>query len=144
MRLVGSAPRVCTGQEYKYIGLNGQGPGQIARVLAWDRILSLEEIHQFTNLVDDGFGLAQPSLAPTAPSLAPTEPKLPAGEQCTASGECASPGICLQGRCCASDNAARNCKICNENGWCGACRMASNGKLAWAASPLSSPSQVGG
>ena len=44
LKEVGTAPRVCSGMNYRDVGHGPWGPGKIARVLAWDRVLSAEEI----------------------------------------------------------------------------------------------------
>ena len=40
----GTLDRVCTGNTYYRIGWPGQGPGKIARVLSWNRVLGMDEI----------------------------------------------------------------------------------------------------
>ena len=40
----GTVDRVCTGTTYYRIGWPGQGPGKIARVLSWNKILGMNEI----------------------------------------------------------------------------------------------------
>ena len=45
MQMVGTADRVACGQEYYRLGSEGQGPGKIARVLTWKRVLSMNEIN---------------------------------------------------------------------------------------------------
>ena len=40
----GTVDRVCSGTSYYRIGWPGQGPGKIARVLSWNRILGTDEI----------------------------------------------------------------------------------------------------
>jgi hypothetical protein len=50
LQAVGTADRVCSGLQYREIGHSGQGPGKVARVLAWDRILSDEEISALASL----------------------------------------------------------------------------------------------
>merc|ERR1712054_648336 len=50
----GSIDRVCSGKTYYRIGWPGQGPGKIARVVSWNRVLSIREIHELqTALVRD-------------------------------------------------------------------------------------------
>ena len=40
----GTVDRVCSGTTYHRIGWPGQGPGKIARVLGWNRVLGADEI----------------------------------------------------------------------------------------------------
>ena len=40
----GTVDRVCTGTTYYRIGWSAQGPGKIARVLSWNRVLDTHEI----------------------------------------------------------------------------------------------------
>ena len=40
----GTVDRVCSGTSYYRIGWPGQGPGKIARVLSWNRVLAADEI----------------------------------------------------------------------------------------------------
>ena len=40
----GTVDRVCSGTTYYRIGWPGQGPGKIARVLSWNRMLGMDEI----------------------------------------------------------------------------------------------------
>merc|ERR1712164_38707 len=40
----GTVDRVCSGTSYYRIGWPGQGPGKIARVLSWNRMLGMDEI----------------------------------------------------------------------------------------------------
>ena len=44
MKPVGTADRVACGQKYWQLGHPGQGPGKIARVMTWQRVLSTSEI----------------------------------------------------------------------------------------------------
>ena len=45
----GTADRVCAGNTYYLIGYSGQGPGKIARAMAWSRVLSVDEIQEVAN-----------------------------------------------------------------------------------------------
>ena len=45
----GTADRVCSGNTYYLIGYSGQGPGKIARAMAWSRVLSVDEIQEVAN-----------------------------------------------------------------------------------------------
>ena len=40
----GTVDRVCTGTTYYRIGWPGQGPGKIARVVSWNKVLGMDEI----------------------------------------------------------------------------------------------------
>ena len=44
MQARGTSDRVCSGKWYYRIGYPGQGPGKIARVMGWDRVLRNAEI----------------------------------------------------------------------------------------------------
>ena len=46
MKLRGTLDRVCSGSSYFRIGWPGQGPGKVARVISWNRVLGLHEIRQ--------------------------------------------------------------------------------------------------
>jgi hypothetical protein len=48
---VGTADRVCTGMHFAHVGFAGQGPGKISRVMAWDRVLTDEEIRALPSLL---------------------------------------------------------------------------------------------
>jgi hypothetical protein len=50
----GTVDRVCSGNTYWRIGWPGQGPGKIARVMGWNRVLSLDEIQQVANTLPAG------------------------------------------------------------------------------------------
>ena len=45
----GTVDRVCPGNSYYRIGWAGQGPGKIARVMGWNRVLNVDEIQQVAN-----------------------------------------------------------------------------------------------
>ena len=45
----GTVDRVCTGNTYYRIGWPGQGPGKIARVLSWNKVLRMNEILSVAN-----------------------------------------------------------------------------------------------
>ena len=45
----GTVDRVCSGASYYRIGWPGQGPGKIARVMSWDKVLSTVQISQLRN-----------------------------------------------------------------------------------------------
>lgn len=64
----GTADRVVSGTQFEAIGWKGQGPGKVAAVYQWDRVLTGAEMNQLlANGVD-----ADPSIAPTpAPTPAP-------------------------------------------------------------------------
>ena len=49
MKKRGTMDRVCSGSTYYRIGWPGQGPGRIARVMAWSRALNIDEIQQVAN-----------------------------------------------------------------------------------------------
>ena len=44
MILRGTVDRVCSGMNYYRIGWDGQGPGKIARIVSWKRVLAMNEI----------------------------------------------------------------------------------------------------
>ena len=44
MHLAGTVDRVCSGENFRYVGLSGEGPGYIAQVLTWDYALTAEQI----------------------------------------------------------------------------------------------------
>jgi len=52
MASVGTSDRVCSGMDYYRIGWSGQSPGKIARVLAWDYVLSVAEISELRATLD--------------------------------------------------------------------------------------------
>ena len=45
----GTVDRVCSGTTYYRIGWPGQGPGKIARVMSWNRVLNVNEIQMVAN-----------------------------------------------------------------------------------------------
>merc|ERR1712164_117515 len=45
----GTVDRVCTGTTYYRIGWPGQGPGKIARVMSWNKVLGVDEIQSVAN-----------------------------------------------------------------------------------------------
>ena len=45
----GTVDRVCTGTTYYRIGWPGQGPGKIARVVSWNKVLGVDEIQSVAN-----------------------------------------------------------------------------------------------
>ena len=45
----GTVDRVCSGNTYYRIGWPEQGPGKIARVMVWNRVLNIDEIQQVAN-----------------------------------------------------------------------------------------------
>ena len=45
----GTVDRVCTGNTYYRIGWPGQGPGKIARVVSWNKVLGVDEIQSVAN-----------------------------------------------------------------------------------------------
>ena len=51
MQMVGTADRVACGQDYYRIGGVGSGPGKIARVLTWQRVLSTNEIDAIARMM---------------------------------------------------------------------------------------------
>ena len=54
MKKRGTVDRVCSGKTYYRIGWPGQGPGKIARVVAWDRELNIEEMQEVANTLQGG------------------------------------------------------------------------------------------
>ena len=67
----GTADRVCSGNTYTYIGLDGQAPGKIARALSWNYVLSDSEIQAIATALTGGSdcsgytSVAVPFLAPS-------------------------------------------------------------------------------
>ena len=45
----GAVDRVCSGNKYSSIGFPGQGPGKVARVVTWNRVLGIEDIQLVAN-----------------------------------------------------------------------------------------------